>query len=311
MLKDSVELSDGKIVHIDIFYHKDHSANLGRFRSVARDGLVYFSKSFGNYPFNEFRIVETPPTILRESFPNMMAFGEQYQWNARFNSPDQFDYVYYFSSFLLAHQWWKHGLSPNHTLGANNIAEGVAKYCALMLMEKKIGRDNIRPYLHDELDYYLWRHRFNYSRENVLASSNMDYVSENKMAIFLYGLKDLIGEDSLNNALRRFYKDWAYRDKGPFAGNDDLFAYIKKSVPDSLQYYLSDGLDKITVYDNKIVLAKVTPLPKTNGYSVQIKVSVAKSYYDTAGKETPAVKLNDYIDIGVFGVEQKGKDGRS
>jgi hypothetical protein len=240
----------------------------------------------------------------------MMAYGEEYEWNARFDSPDQFDYVYYFSSFLLAQQWWKHMLSPNHTVGAKNISEGVAKYNALMLMEKKIGRDNMRPYLHDELDYYLWRHRFNYLRENVLASSNMDYVSENKMAIFLYGLRDLLGEDSINNALRRFYADWAYRDKGPFAGNDDLISYFKKIAPDSLQYYLSDGLDNITLYDNKIVLAKVTPLTRSNEYAVHIKVFVAKSYYDTANKETPALKMNDYIDIGIFGVEQKGKDGR-
>ena len=91
----------------------------------------------------------------------------------------------------------------------------------------------------------------------------------------------------------------------------DLFRYIKKVVPDSLQYYLSDGLNHITVYDNKILEAKITPLKNSNEYSVHIKVSVAKYYSDSAYIETPALKMNDYIDIAVFGVEQKGKDGRS
>ena len=311
VLRDSIKLYDGKNVNIAIFYHNNHSANLNRFMSMAKDGLVYFSKSFGAYPFDEFSIAETAPYIIRESFPGIIASSENYQWNARFESPDQFDYCYYFSSFLLAQQWWKHVLSPNHTLGANNIAEGVAKYCALLLMEKKMGKDNIRQYLHDESDYYRWHHNYTFLKEKPLASSNSGYIWDNKMAIFLYGLKDLIGEDSLNNALRRFYKDWAYRDKGPFAGNDDLFGYIKKVVPDSIQYYLSDGLDHITVYDNKILEAKVTPIKKSNEYSVQIKVNVAKYYSDTAYIETPALKMNDYIDIAVFGVEQKGKDGRS
>ena len=89
-----------------------------------------------------------------------------------------------------------------------------------MLMEKKIGRDYMKKYLHDESNYYIWHHRLTFLNEKPLARSNDGYISENKMAIFLYGLKDLIGEDSLNNALQRFYKDWAYRDKGPFAGND-------------------------------------------------------------------------------------------
>ena len=311
ILRDSVKLTDGKNVNINIFYFKNHSSNLDRFMAMSKDGLVYFSKSFGAYPFDEFSIVETAPYIIRESFPNLIASGEEYQWNARFESPDQFDYVYYFSSFLLAQQWWKHELSPNHTLGANNIAEGVAKYCALMLMEKKKGKDNIKQYLHDESDYYIWRHRYPFLKEKVLANSNDGYIWENKMAIFLYGLKDLIGEDSLNSALRRFYEHWAYRDKGPFAGNDDLFEYIKKVVPDSLQYYLSDGLSNITVYDNKILEAKLKPLTKPNEYSLQIKVSVAKFYSDTAYIETPAKEMNDYIDVGVFGVDTKGKDGRS
>ena len=305
ILRDSVKLSDGKNVNIDIYYDNHHGANLNRFMSMAKDGLIYFSKSFGAYPFDEFSIVETPPNIIRESFPGIIASGEEYQWNARFESPDQFDYCYYYSSFLLAQQWWKHVLSPNHTLGAKNISDGVAKYCALMLMEKKIGRDYMKKYLHDESNYYMWHHRLTFLNEKPLARSNDGYISENKMAVFLYGLKDLIGEDSLNNALQRFYKDWAYRDKGPFAGNADLFGYIKKVVPDSLQYYLSDGLNNITVYDNKVLEAKITPLKNSREYSVRIKVSVAKYYSDSAYNETPALKMNDYIDIAVFGVDQK------
>ena len=91
---------------------------------------------------------------------------------------------------FLAQQWWKPVLSPNHTLGANNISEGVAKYCALMLMEKKMGRDNMKKYLHDESGYYIWHHRYTFLNEKPLAGSNAGYIWENKMAIFLYGLRD-------------------------------------------------------------------------------------------------------------------------
>ena len=165
-----------------------------------------------------------------------------------------------------------------------------------------------------ELDNYLWGRRRNYlKKEKALIDADPDqaFVWYNKAALVLYGLKDLIGEDSLNKALHEFRDEYAFRDKPPFAGSDDLYRSIKKHVPDSLQYYLTDSWEKITLYDNKVLEASATPTGKNDEYKVHIKVSAGKTYTDTAGNNKPALQMNDYIDIGIFAADSKNKEGRT
>ncbi|HWY33154.1 MAG TPA: hypothetical protein VNX68_00825, partial [Nitrosopumilaceae archaeon] len=132
-----------------------------------------------------------------------------------------------------------------------------------------------------------------------------------KAGLVLYGLRDLIGEDSLNAALREFRSAYAYRTDPPFAGANNLYEYLQKRVPDSLQYYLSDTWQKITLYDNKVVEAKVTPTGNKEEYRVTIKVDVGKVWIDDKGNDVVAKTMNDYMDIGVFAADTKSKEGRS
>ena len=127
----------------------------------------------------------------------------------------------------------------------------------------------------------------------------------------MYGLRDLIGNDSINAALRAFKNAYAFRNAGPFAGSNNLYQYLQKHTPDSLQYYLTDTWQKITLYDNKIISLKAVPTGKSNEYKVTLTVDANKAYIDDKGNDLPAIKMNDYIDIGIFGTEIKTKKGRT
>ena len=65
------------------------------------------------------------------------------------------------------------------------------------------------------------------------------------------------------------------------------------------------------MYDNKVMEATSTSFGKGGLYKVHIKVSTGKTYSDSSGKEIPAVQMNDYIDIGVFGAATTNKEGRT
>jgi hypothetical protein len=309
VLKDAVVLSNGKKIDIEIFHDSKHKFNLNRFKEAYKDGLEYFSKSYGDFQYRQMRLMEFPRYAgFAQSFPNTVPFAESFGWVADFSDPNSFDYVYYVTAHELAHQWWGHQVVPNKTRGSNLISEALAEYTALILTERKYGKDNMKRFLKEELDGYLSGRANESKKENTFINCNRSYQWYQKGSLILYGLQDLIGVDKLNTALHEFRDSFALKENPPFAGSTDLYAFIYKHTPDSVKYYIEDTWKKITLYDNKIISAKSVNAGK-DSYDVTIQVNSNKFYADSSGKESVA-KMNDYIDIGVFAEESTDKNGR-
>lgn len=312
LLKDKVKLPDGREVKLELYHHPSHNKNTDRFMNAYKDGLVYFSKAYGPFQFKQMRMLEFPKyRAFAQSFPNTVSYSEGFGWTADFRDPDKFDYAYFVTAHELAHQWWGHQVVPNRTRGSNLISEALAEYTALLLTEKKYGKDNMKRFLKEELERYLRGRANEAKKENVFIDCNRPYQWYQKGALILYGLKDLIGEDKLNSALRAFSDEFAFRNKPPYAGSHDLYRHIQNAVPDSLQYYLTDTWEKITLYENKVIDATVNATGKKNEYIVNLTISTRKFYADSAGTEKPAPAMNDYMDIGIFAAETKNKEGRT
>lgn len=310
VFRDSVTISGGKKIDIEIYHYKKHKYNLDRFNAALKDGLQFFSEKYGDFQYRQMRIIEFPRyAAFAQSFPNTVPYSEAFGWVADFRDPEKFDYVYWVTAHELAHQWWGHQVAPNRTLGSNLISEALAEYTALLLAEKRYGRDNMKRFLKEELDGYLQGRATEPKKENTFINCNRPYQWYQKGSLILYGLRDLIGDDPLNRALRAFRDSFALKENPPFPGSDDLYFFINKYTPDSLRYYLVDTWEKITLYDNRLV--KTFAKEAGNGYyDVTIDVSSKKFYADSTGRET-AAPMNDYIDIGVFAAETKDKNGRT
>jgi hypothetical protein len=195
------------------------------------------------------------------------------------------------------------------TRGSNLVSESLAEYSALMIAEHRYGSDNLQRFLKYDLDRYL-RGRANESKkENVFINCNRPYQWYAKGSLILYALKDYIGEERLNGSIRAFRDSFALKEEPPFAGSYDLYDFIKKSVPDTFQYFLEDSWLKIALYENRILTAKMKPL-SNDEYEVTLKVKARKMYSDEKGNEKEADNMNDYIDIGIFANEEVEKDGR-
>jgi ABC-2 type transport system permease protein len=299
-------------VDVDIYYHPEHNFNIDRMMAAYKDGLRYYAKAFGSYPFNSIRLAETSQFSPRDaSITTMDTYAEYYGWTAHFESADQFDFVYFNTTRELAQQWWRYQVAPNSTVGSLVIPEGLASYSALVLAEKKYGRDNMKWILRDQVDFYTFIRRRMEGKEHPLVKADQWYIWGGKAGLALYTLKDLMGEDSLNAALRDFKDAYAFKKQAPFAGSNDLYRYLQKHVPDSLQYYLTDTWQKITLYDNKVTELKAIPTGKNNLYKVTLTVNVDKVWIDDKGNDVPAKNMNDYIDIGVFAANVINKEGRT
>jgi ABC-2 type transport system permease protein len=306
VLHDTVRVNTDKIVDIDYYYHVSHKANVMRFLAAHKDGLHYYSSAYGPYPFSHVRLVESVFSPRSSTFPGLTSIDEWFAWNAHITNPNQLDYCYFLAAETLAHQWWGTLVAPNITVGAEVVADGLSKYAALILMEKKFGADIGKKMrakvLEDFLSERFWQTRRNNElvKDHPLIKSAYDYEWNDKAGLVLFGLMDLIGETEMNLAMKEFRDDYAFRDRPPYSGSKDLFSYLHKHVPDSVQYYLTDTWMQVSFYDNKIIEATVTPTKVDDEYLVKIKLNVAKKYIIN-GKEEEAKQMNDLIYIGIFG----------
>jgi hypothetical protein len=240
----------------------------------------------------------------------MNVYAERIGWNAHFTDPNQFDFLYKNTAVHVAQQWWRFQVTPNNTVGSMVISEGLAGYDALVMQEKKYGKANMLPYLQDQIWVYNVVHLRLDVPEHPVLTANFWFEWANKAGLVIYGLGDLIGEDNMNAALREFRDSFAFRGHGPYAGANDLYAVLKKHTPDSLQYYLTDTWEKVTVYDNKVVGVSAVKTGRPNEYKVTIRVDVEKNYKDENRNDVAAVGMNDFIDIGVLGADSVGAGGR-
>jgi ABC-2 type transport system permease protein len=175
----------------------------------------------------------------------------------------------------------------------------------LMVMERAYGRDQMRKFLSYEADRYLRGRSTETEKEQPLISTEgQGYIHYNKGSLQMYQLKEMIGEDKVNLALREFLERYRYQPP-PYPVSLDALDAFYAHTPDSLRYVIKDLFEEITLYENRCRDARVREL--ANGqWEVTIKVEAAKYRADELGKET-SVALNDYIEIGAFGVPPKGK----
>lgn len=300
-----------KNVAIEVYFHPEHEYNVDRMLSATKKSLDYYTANFGPYQHRQVRILEFPRyAMFAQSFPNTIPYSESIGFIARVEEgPDAIDYPFYVTAHEVAHQWFAHQVIGGNVQGSTMLSETLSQYAALMVMEKEFGRANMKRFLKYELDDYLSGRAFEQKKEQpLMLVENQQYIHYNKGSLAMYALRDLIGEDRLNDALARYIQAVKFQ-QPPYTNSVEFLKYIRAATPDSLRYALTDLFETITLYDNRTRTATVTPL--ANGrYAVDLEVQTKKMRADSLGVETP-VAMNDLVDIGVFAPARKGeKEGR-
>ena len=176
-----------------------------------------------------------------QAFPNTIPYSEGIGFIYRKEEgDDKVDFAYFVTAHELAHQWWAHQVVGGNGQGSTMFSEGLAEYSALTIMEKRFGREAAQKFLRRELDGYL-RGRGTERKKEVplLYVENQPYIHYQKGSLAFYALRDYIGEDAMNSALRAFLAKWALKGP-PYPTARDLYAELDKVTPDSLKYVLTD-----------------------------------------------------------------------
>ncbi len=289
-----------KNINIEIYYQEGHEYNLDRMMKSVKKSLDYYTSNFGPYQHRQVRILEFPrDRSFAQSFPNTIPFSESMGFISKVEEkPDAIDYPFYVTAHEVAHQWWGHQVAEALVQGSAMLSESLSQYSALMVMEKEYGPESMKKFLKREMDEYLKGRTFEGKGEKpLMLTEQQQYIHYNKGSVIMYGLKDLLGEDKLNSAIRAYLEK--YRFKGPlYANTIALVNEIKAVTPDSLSYAVTDMLENITLYENYVKSLEYKELPGKK-YEVTLTVGSAKFYADSTGKQSKGF-VNDYIDIGVF-----------
>ena len=294
-------------VDIEVYYHPEHEWNVDNMLRSIRRSLEYYTENFGPYKHKQARIIEFPRVAsFAQAFPGTMPYSEGIGFIADIKEADDIDMVFYIVAHEMAHQWWAHQVIGANMQGATLLSETLAQYSALMVMEKEFGRDMMRKFLQYEMDRYLRSRGREMLDEQPLRTveSGQGYIHYRKGSCVMYYLKEMIGEEKINTALRSLLEKFAYQGP-PYPTSVDLIDALREQTPAELQYLLRDLFDEITLFTNRT--KKATYTEREDGrFDVTIEVECKKYQADEQGKETE-VPLDDWMDIGAFAKPEKDR----
>ena len=292
-------------VDLAVYYHPDHPYNIDRMIDGMKKSLDYFTTNFGPYQHKELRIVEFPYDRFAQALPNTIPFSERIGFIARLDDdPEAIDYSFYVTAHEVGHMWWAHQVMGANVQGATLMSETMAQYSALMVMEKEYGRDKMRRFLKYELDAYLGGRGAERVEEMPLyLVENQPYIHYRKGSLIMYALRDQVGEEPLNAALKEYVAAMKFQEP-PYTISPEFLDYISKAVPPEKMAMVDDLFRYITLYENRAT--KATWAKRDDGrYVVTLQFAAAKFRADGKGKETDQ-PVDDWVDIGIFGEKEEG-----
>lgn len=287
-------------VELEIYYHKAHTYNVSRMMEAMKDSLAFYTKELGPYPHSYLRILEFPRySAFAQSFPGTIPFSEELGFIQKMKKGD-FDQIYFVTAHEIAHQWWGYQIMPSSVEGSNALSESMAEYYALLVAEKKYGKENIGRFTKFDMDSYLKSRSGGDESEKPWYRTNNRHgrILYQKGGIILYGLRWLIGHEKMSNGIKSFFDKYK-NVTDPYPTTLSLIGELENVTKEKYLYYIEDAFKNVTVYDNKIKSASMT-VDKDGNYLVTAKLEFNKFRYDKKGGESVQPIQSEVFEIGLL-----------
>ena len=304
----------GEPVALDVYYHPAHAHNVERMLAAMKLSLGLYSEVFSPYQFKQARILEFPSyESFAQAFAGTVPYSEaigfvQNHPESGADGDEKIDLVTYVTAHELGHQWWAHQVIGADKQGMTMLSETFAQYSAMLAMERLYGPAMVRKFLKFELDSYLRSRGGEVVEELPLVRvENQGYIHYRKGTLVMYWLKEVVGEEVVNRALRRLLTKYAFK-PAPYPSSSEFVTMLREEAGPEHDQLITDLFEKITLYDMKAKDAVSQKLPDGR-YEVTFTVEGKKLYADGKGKETEA-PLSELFEVGAFSA-QPGKKGFS
>lgn len=292
-------------VEVESYYHLEHDSNLPTIEAVACATLSYGRKHFGAYPFEQVRVAEIPSYFPREgdAQPGMINLAEDKVYLIDNSKSNNLKLVAKRTAEQMAHQWWGVSLTPRHAPGAGFLTFGLAKYTAAVVLEKMYGMGVLWEFNKAANEQYFRGRAFASVKEPALyLEQGKPYLIDGKSSLVLLSIRDLIGEEKFNIALRNLMEQY-----GPGTTHEvqilDLIEELYTVTPREHHTLIDDWMKQIIRYDLSVDKVQHQRLP--NGqYEISVTVSANRFKTLASGREV-AIDMDEPIKIGCFNTHPK------
>ena len=283
-------------VAIQIFHHPGHRLNLDRMLRSVQASLDYYTRQFGRYPHGQIRLVERAgASVLLHASPVNIWYEEPFSLLNPDRDARMIDLPFAVVAHEVAHQWWGNTLIPADVEGAALLTESLAWYSALGVVEETLGSDHLERLLNVMRGIYLVPR----TRANVpLLRASDQFLGYRKGPFALYALREYVGSDRVNGALRRLLESAAAK-VTPLPTSLDLYRELQAVTPGELRPLLGDLFETNTFWELSTRHAAAEPT-QSGHWQVTLDLHARKVRVDTAGIETE-VPVDDLVEVGVFG----------
>lgn len=289
-------------VDVEIYYHPEHARNVAAMLDAATTTVDYCVEAFGAYPYGQLRIAEIPSywEFGAIAMPGTVFFVEDRGFLTDTRDEAGRDLIARRVAHEVAHEWWGYRVVPATAEGGLAITESLAKYTELAVVERMLGPARVRRLLEFEQDRYLrGRSRASEPEAPLLRVRSQPYVYYAKGAIVLRAIRDIVGEEAMNLALRRLVD--ARAEAVETASSVDLRDALVAAASPEDRPMIASWLDEISLYDFTVESATATPQPDGR-YDLALRVAAKRVTTDGAGNESPA-PLSEPVEIAVYDAE--------
>ncbi|MBN1549864.1 hypothetical protein JW979_00275 [bacterium] len=197
---------------VALYYHPEHTYNLDEIFTTMKASLKHYSEWYAPYPWEVLRISEFPGIeYYAQGFPTNITFSE----NIGFLTQDdpKTNLVFMVTAHEISHQWWANILTPGKGPGGNVLAEGMAHFSTMLLLDAVKG-----PYHRME---FCKRVEGQYCEQRVVDSERSlvkvdgskpgdSTVMYNKGSWVFYMLYTKMGRQAFLEGLRYFIQEYRH-----------------------------------------------------------------------------------------------------
>lgn len=280
-------------VGIELYYHSSHAANVAHMLDTAAATLGVMQSHFGPYPYRELRIVEVASywPWAGYALPQTIYLREDRAFLTDARDGNRPDLVARRVAHEIAHQWFGHRVQVADMEGASVIVESLTKYSELLVIERMHGVEHVRQLLEIELDRYLsGRAGDAYAEVPLYKADDQAYLFYSKGAIVLFAIRDLLGQEAMDRALRAMMKEHR-------PTSVDLVRHLRAVADPGQGALIDQWMKDVVLYDLRVDAAQAHR--RADGrYDVTVRISAGKNRIDVQGKEQP-LALDEPVEIAV------------
>ena len=289
-----------KQIPIEVYYDERHSANVEQLIADIKKTLGYCESNFGNYPHKVIRFAEVSAFaegFAATAYPGTIYMKENGGFYQNLSAAKQQDVINKLAGHELSHQWWGTSqIDPEYKEGGWILTETLAKYTELMMYKNAHGMNAVLETVVMHTDLYLSNRSFSKEMPLYKTSYETPHLPYDKGLIVMYQLAQLIGESSVNTALRSLLSNHAFPKDPP--SSLDLLNEFYKVAPAENHSKIDELFKEIIIYDSKINEVTCIQL-SDNNYEIEFKATSVKYREDGYGKRS-AAQPDKFVEIGLY-----------